>query len=53
MFQEGLNIPADKMQPVIFAGDQPGANNKVSWMRDHKRKFTTVMQMLISQQQMS
>ncbi len=26
--QEGLNIPADKMQPVIFAGDQPGANNK-------------------------
>ena len=37
--QEGLNIPADKMQPVIFAGDQPGANNKVSWMRDHKLKI--------------
>ncbi|HBO23680.1 MULTISPECIES: acid phosphatase AphA [unclassified Providencia] len=34
--QEGLAIPADKMQPVIFAGDEPGQNNKVSWMRDHK-----------------
>lgn len=34
--QEGLAIPADKMEPVIFAGDEPGQNNKVSWMRDHK-----------------
>ncbi|MFV8075149.1 HAD family acid phosphatase, partial [Enterobacter cloacae complex sp.6730661] len=34
--QEGLRIPADKMNPVIFAGDEPGKNNKVSWMRDHK-----------------
>ena len=34
--QEGLAIPADKMNPVIFAGDAPGTNNKVSWMKDHK-----------------
>lgn len=34
--QEGLHIPADKMNSVIFAGDEPGKNNKVSWMRDHK-----------------
>ncbi|HGN1707194.1 TPA: acid phosphatase AphA [Providencia rettgeri] len=34
--QEGLKIPADKMQPVIFAGEGEGKNNKVSWMRDHK-----------------
>ncbi|AIN65904.1 TPA: acid phosphatase AphA [Providencia stuartii] len=37
--QEGLGIPADKMNPVIFAGDEPGQNNKVSWMRDHKLKI--------------
>lgn len=37
--QEGLNIPADKMNPVIFAGDEAGQNNKVSWMRDHKLKI--------------
>ncbi|MDQ5991856.1 HAD family acid phosphatase, partial [Providencia stuartii] len=35
----GLGIPADKMNPVIFAGDEPGQNNKVSWMRDHKLKI--------------
>ncbi|MEQ4620504.1 acid phosphatase AphA [Providencia vermicola] len=37
--QEGLKIPEDKMNPVIFAGDEPGQNNKVSWMRDHKLKI--------------
>lgn len=37
--QEGMRIPADKMNPVIFAGDEPGQNNKVSWMRDHKLKI--------------
>ena len=37
--QEGLRIPADKMNPVIFAGDEEGQNNKVSWMRDHKLKI--------------
>ncbi len=37
--QEGLNIPADKMNPVIFAGDTDTKNNKVSWMRDHELKI--------------
>ncbi|WP_445493956.1 acid phosphatase AphA [Photorhabdus sp. SF281] len=37
--QEGLNIPADKMNPVIFAGDEPGQNNKVSWMKENKLKI--------------
>ncbi len=52
--QEGLAIPADKMQPVIFAGDEPGQNNKVSWMRDRKLTiYYAVMLMPISQQHMS
>ncbi|PHM67249.1 acid phosphatase/phosphotransferase [Xenorhabdus stockiae] len=37
--QEDLHIPADKMNAVIFAGDDPGKNNKISWMRDHNLKI--------------
>ncbi|MGJ0624871.1 acid phosphatase AphA [Xenorhabdus bovienii] len=37
--QENLHIPADKMNAVIFAGDEPGKNNKVSWMKEHKLKL--------------
>lgn len=37
--QQGLAIPADKMNPVIFAGDDASKNNKVSWMRDHQLKI--------------
>ncbi|WP_416776077.1 acid phosphatase AphA [Xenorhabdus budapestensis] len=37
--QEDLHIPADKTNPVIFAGDDLGKNNKISWMRDHKLKI--------------
>ncbi|CDH20512.1 acid phosphatase AphA [Xenorhabdus bovienii] len=37
--QEDLHIPADKMNVVIFAGDEPGKNNKVSWMKEHKLKL--------------
>ncbi|MDX8000345.1 acid phosphatase AphA [Xenorhabdus sp. Reich] len=37
--QEDLHIPADKMNAVIFAGDEPGKNNKISWMSDHKLKI--------------
>ncbi|PHM37914.1 acid phosphatase AphA [Xenorhabdus innexi] len=34
--QEDLHIPVNKMNSVIFAGDDPGKNNKISWMKDHK-----------------
>ncbi len=27
------------LETVIFAGDEEGQNNKVSWMRDHKLKI--------------
>ncbi|OTA14982.1 acid phosphatase/phosphotransferase [Xenorhabdus vietnamensis] len=37
--QEDLHIPANKMNAVIFAGDEPDKNNKISWMRDHKLKI--------------
>ncbi|MDR0219188.1 MAG: acid phosphatase AphA [Enterobacteriaceae bacterium] len=37
--QEALHIPADKMNPVIFAGDEPGKNNKISWMKDNQLKI--------------
>ncbi|WP_340611046.1 acid phosphatase AphA [Xenorhabdus bharatensis] len=37
--QEDLHIPADKMNAVIFAGDDPGKNNKISWMGDHNLKI--------------
>ncbi|WP_258086362.1 acid phosphatase AphA [Xenorhabdus bovienii] len=37
--QKDLHIPADKMNAVIFAGDEPGKNNKVSWMKEHKLKL--------------
>ncbi|MBI6548484.1 acid phosphatase AphA [Xenorhabdus lircayensis] len=37
--QEGLHIPADKMHAVIFAGDEPNKNDKVSWMKNHKLKI--------------
>ncbi|CDH05079.1 non-specific acid phosphatase/phosphotransferase,class B [Xenorhabdus bovienii str. oregonense] len=37
--QEDLHIPADKMNFVIFAGDDPGKNNKISWMKEHKLKL--------------
>ncbi|MDE1478914.1 acid phosphatase AphA [Xenorhabdus bovienii] len=37
--QEGLHIPADKMHAVIFAGDEPSKNDKVSWMKNHKLKI--------------
>ncbi|MDC9593820.1 acid phosphatase AphA [Xenorhabdus sp. IM139775] len=34
--QEGLHIPADRINAVIFAGDEPGKNNKISWMKEHQ-----------------
>ncbi|MBD2810657.1 acid phosphatase AphA [Xenorhabdus sp. Vera] len=37
--QEGLHIPVNKMNAVIFAGDEPGKNNKISWMKDNKLKI--------------
>ncbi|PHM61296.1 acid phosphatase AphA [Xenorhabdus ishibashii] len=37
--QEYLHIPTDKMNAVIFAGDEPGKNNKISWMKDHNLKI--------------
>ncbi|MBD2796028.1 acid phosphatase AphA [Xenorhabdus sp. 18] len=37
--QEALHIPADKMNTVIFAGDEPGKNNKVNWMKEHQLKI--------------
>ncbi|PHM40199.1 acid phosphatase/phosphotransferase [Xenorhabdus mauleonii] len=37
--QESLHIPADKMHSVIFAGDDPNKNEKVSWMKNQKLKI--------------
>ncbi|MBD2803876.1 acid phosphatase AphA [Xenorhabdus szentirmaii] len=37
--QQELHIPADKMNTVIFAGEEPGKNNKVSWMKVNKLKI--------------
>lgn len=38
--QKVLNIPADKMNPVIFAGEVSiEKNTKVEWMRDHHLKL--------------
>ncbi|MDX7988246.1 acid phosphatase AphA [Xenorhabdus sp. 12] len=37
--QESLHIPADKMHKVIFAGDEPNKNEKVSWMKNQKLKI--------------
>lgn len=34
--QDDFHIPAANMNPVIFAGDQPGQNNKVQWLKDKK-----------------
>ncbi len=37
--QKGLHIPEDKMHTVIFAGDEPNKNDKVSWIKKHKLKI--------------
>ncbi|MDC9597399.1 acid phosphatase AphA [Xenorhabdus anantnagensis] len=37
--QEGLRIPANKMHNIIFAGDEPNKNDKISWMKNHKLKI--------------
>lgn len=36
--QQTMGIPADRLNPVIFAGDQPGQNTKVQWLKDKKMK---------------
>lgn len=38
--QEDFLIPAANMNPVIFAGDQPGQNTKIQWLKEkHIRIF--------------
>ncbi len=37
--QQTMNIPADQLNPVIFAGDQPGQNTKVQWLKDKQMKL--------------
>lgn len=32
--QEDFLIPAANMNPVIFAGDQPGQNTKIQWLKE-------------------
>ncbi|WP_026141116.1 acid phosphatase AphA [Aeromonas hydrophila] len=36
--QQTMNIPADQLNPVIFAGDQPGQNTKVQWLKEKQMK---------------
>lgn len=37
--QQTMGIPADRLNPVIFAGDQPGQNTKVQWLKDKQMKI--------------
>ena len=37
--QDDFLIPAANMNPVIFAGDQPGQNNKTQWLVDKQIKI--------------
>lgn len=37
--QGDFQIPQDKVNPVIFAGDQPGQNTKTQWLKDKQIKI--------------
>ena len=37
--QDDFQIPAENMNPVIFAGDQPGQNIKTQWLQDKRIKM--------------
>jgi len=37
--QDDFQIPAANMNPVIFAGDQPGQNTKTQWLQDKQIKM--------------
>ncbi|WP_312214345.1 acid phosphatase AphA [Pseudescherichia sp.] len=37
--QDDFQIPAENMNPVIFAGDQPGQNTKTQWLQDKQIKL--------------
>ncbi|MEE6801597.1 acid phosphatase AphA, partial [Escherichia coli O8:H10] len=37
--QDDFQIPAANMNPVIFAGDQPGQNTKTQWLQDKHIKM--------------
>lgn len=37
--QDDFQIPAENMNPVIFAGDQPGQNTKTQWLQDKRIKM--------------
>ncbi|MBD2820859.1 acid phosphatase AphA [Xenorhabdus sp. 42] len=37
--QKSLHIPEDKMNIVIFAGDEPNKNDKASWIKKHNLKI--------------
>lgn len=39
ILQKTMEIPTDKLNPVIFAGDQPDQNTKVQWLKDKKMKI--------------
>ncbi|MDN5970777.1 MAG: acid phosphatase AphA, partial [Enterobacterales bacterium] len=36
--QEDFSIPAASMNSVIFAGDQPGQNTKINWIKEKQIK---------------
>ncbi|MGL5226434.1 MAG: acid phosphatase AphA [Aeromonas sp.] len=37
--QQTMHIPAAQLNPVIFAGDKPGQNTKVQWLKDKHMKI--------------
>ncbi|MRT04313.1 acid phosphatase AphA [Ewingella americana] len=37
--QDDFQIPQDKVNPVIFAGDKPGQNTKTQWLKDKQIKI--------------
>lgn len=37
--QNDFQIPTENMNPVIFAGDQPGQNTKTQWLQDKRIKM--------------
>ena len=37
--QDDFLIPTDNMNPVIFAGDEPGQNTKVQWLKEKNIKI--------------
>ncbi|KAA8728995.1 acid phosphatase AphA [Ewingella americana] len=37
--QDDFQIPRDKVNPVIFAGDKPGQNTKTQWLKDKQIKI--------------